>query len=84
MNLNLIEERAKALKNEVSKMMDRGSSMEVLIKYQEESTELILDTKILCEEFGNQAIINTLGRDAGLSQCRKALEKILDTVPFRR
>ena len=45
--------------------------------------DIFLDTKTLCHEFGNHAIVEILGKIPNLAQCRKSLEKIRDTALFR-
>lgn len=84
MNLNLIEKRAKILINKINYILSLGESSEALVARKDIESKLRLDTKILCCEFGNQAIIDFLLENPKLPRCRKTLEKVLDTVPLRR
>ncbi|MDE5886476.1 MAG: hypothetical protein K2H46_02690 [Muribaculaceae bacterium] len=85
MNLNLIEERSRDLLGKINTLIALGESLDALAVQEREERDVILDTKILCYEFGNKAIIEIIeARNADLLDCRKALEKVLDTVPFRK
>lgn len=85
MNLSLIEERCHTLLSKINTLIALGVSSDALIVQEREGSDVILDAKILCYEFGNKAIIEIIeARNANLLDCRKALEKVLDTVPLRK
>lgn len=85
MNLNLIEKRSRALLSKIDALISLGVSGDALVIQIRDGGDLILDTKILCHEFGNKAILEIIeARNADLHDCRKALEKVLDTVPLRK
>lgn len=85
MNLNLIEKRSRALLSKIDALISLGESGDALLVQGRDGEDVILDARILCYEFGNQAIIEIIeARNVDLPGCRKALEKVLDTVPVRR
>lgn len=85
MNLNLIEERCHTLLSKIDALLALGKSLDALVVQEKDGMDVICDSRILCYEFGNKAIIELIeARNANLLDCRKALGKVLDTVPLRR